>query len=357
MRSTPASWPACTGSWPAWCWPPPAAHPARRARPPGRTVDLRRTLRGSLRTGGDPIRLARRRRRVVRRRLVLLCDISGSMEPYARAYLQFLTCAARAADPAQPLGGVRVRHAPDAADARARIRAAPSGRSSAPPPPRRTGRAAPASATRCKTFNDRHGRRGHGPRRSDRDPVRRLGARRPGARGARDGAAVASGLPHRVGQPARRRGRLRAPRGRDGSGAALLRRAGQRPQPGGDGRGRRRHRRPAVRWRQQPAELVRAGARGGSVGRAPRRSRAARWRCRRATGPAAVARRRDGARLGSAESGSRRRCIYPGCERPAVPPHPLGGPQPGFCDLEEHNALPPIRSASDWRASNMQRRE
>jgi uncharacterized protein with von Willebrand factor type A (vWA) domain len=60
----------------------------------GGSVDVRRTLRASLRTGGDPIRLARRRRRVVRRRLVMLCDISGSMEPYARAYLQFLTCAA-----------------------------------------------------------------------------------------------------------------------------------------------------------------------------------------------------------------------------------------------------------------------
>ena len=32
-------------------------------------------------------------------------------------------------------------------------------------------------------------------------------------------------------------------------------------------------------------------------------------------------------------------CIYPGCEQPAVPPHVLGGPQPSFCDLEEHNAL------------------
>jgi colicin import membrane protein len=32
-------------------------------------------------------------------------------------------------------------------------------------------------------------------------------------------------------------------------------------------------------------------------------------------------------------------CIYPGCTRPAVPPHPLGGPQPAFCELEEHNAL------------------
>jgi colicin import membrane protein len=37
--------------------------------------------------------------------------------------------------------------------------------------------------------------------------------------------------------------------------------------------------------------------------------------------------------------GEGKTCIYPGCERPAVPPHPLGGPQPAFCDLEEHNAL------------------
>jgi hypothetical protein len=32
-------------------------------------------------------------------------------------------------------------------------------------------------------------------------------------------------------------------------------------------------------------------------------------------------------------------CIYPGCKRPAAPPHELGGPRPAFCDLEEHNAL------------------
>jgi uncharacterized protein len=57
----------------------------------GQRIHMRRTLRASLRTGGDPIRLARRRRRTVPRRLVMLCDISGSMEPYARAYLQFLT--------------------------------------------------------------------------------------------------------------------------------------------------------------------------------------------------------------------------------------------------------------------------
>jgi uncharacterized protein with von Willebrand factor type A (vWA) domain len=60
----------------------------------GQRIDMRRTLRGSMRSGGDPIHLERRRRRVVPRRLVMLCDISGSMEPYGRAYLQFLACAA-----------------------------------------------------------------------------------------------------------------------------------------------------------------------------------------------------------------------------------------------------------------------
>ncbi len=32
-------------------------------------------------------------------------------------------------------------------------------------------------------------------------------------------------------------------------------------------------------------------------------------------------------------------CIYPGCERPAVPAHQLGGPPASFCDSEAHNAL------------------
>jgi uncharacterized protein with von Willebrand factor type A (vWA) domain len=60
-------------------------------------VDLRATLRQAHRTGGDPVRLLRRRRRERPRRLVVLCDISGSMEPYARAMLQLLYCAQGAA--------------------------------------------------------------------------------------------------------------------------------------------------------------------------------------------------------------------------------------------------------------------
>jgi hypothetical protein len=46
-----------------------------------------------------------------------------------------------------------------------------------------------------------------------------------------------------------------------------------------------------------------------------------------------------GAEMSSGQPSSPQLCIYPGCHRPAVPPHPLGGPQPAFCDLEEHNAL------------------
>ncbi len=64
---------------------------SRRLRPSrgGRQPDLRRTVRRALRTGGEPIRLAWRSPGQQPRRLVLLCDISGSMEPYSRALLRF----------------------------------------------------------------------------------------------------------------------------------------------------------------------------------------------------------------------------------------------------------------------------
>ena len=51
------------------------------------------------RSGGYPVRLARHRLRMRPRRLVVLCDISGSMEPYARALLQLVYCAAAAGGP------------------------------------------------------------------------------------------------------------------------------------------------------------------------------------------------------------------------------------------------------------------
>ena len=46
--------------------------------------------RPARRTGGEAIRFARRAPRIKPRRLVVLCDISGSMEPYARALLMLL---------------------------------------------------------------------------------------------------------------------------------------------------------------------------------------------------------------------------------------------------------------------------
>jgi uncharacterized protein len=122
----------------------------------GQRIDMRRTLRGSLRTGGDPIRLARRHRRVVRRRLVLLCDISGSMEPYARAYLQFLTCAAGSSPNAEAFAfATRLTRLTRALASRSPERAIQRAAETAPDW---------SSGTRIgdalKAFNDRHGRRG-----------------------------------------------------------------------------------------------------------------------------------------------------------------------------------------------------
>jgi uncharacterized protein len=137
------------------------ATPRRRSRRARRTrhgerLDLRRTLRASMRTGGDPICLARRQRRTRPRRLVLLCDISGSMEPYARAYLQLLSSAVASGTPAEAfVFATRLT----------RLTRALSGRN----PEAAIQRAAAAapdwsSGTRIgqalKTFNDHYARRG-----------------------------------------------------------------------------------------------------------------------------------------------------------------------------------------------------
>ncbi|WP_346051454.1 vWA domain-containing protein [Amycolatopsis dongchuanensis] len=74
------------------------ATPVRRSRRKrtaagGRRVDMRETLRQARRTGGEPAVLRRWVPREKPRRLVVLCDISGSMEAHARAMLQLLVCA------------------------------------------------------------------------------------------------------------------------------------------------------------------------------------------------------------------------------------------------------------------------
>jgi uncharacterized protein len=60
-----------------------------RASRKGARFDVRRTLRRSLRTRGEPFERSWRDRRVRGRPLVLILDVSGSMSPYARALVQF----------------------------------------------------------------------------------------------------------------------------------------------------------------------------------------------------------------------------------------------------------------------------
>jgi uncharacterized protein len=70
---------------------------SRRLRPHhrGRDLDMRRLVRESLGTGGDAIERTFRSRVHVPRKLVVLCDVSGSMESYARALVLFLHALAR----------------------------------------------------------------------------------------------------------------------------------------------------------------------------------------------------------------------------------------------------------------------
>lgn len=71
-------------------WNPGERRTRRWIRGRGARVDLRRALAKSLRTGGDVIALPRETRRMRPRSLVLLCDVSGSMERYSRMLLHFV---------------------------------------------------------------------------------------------------------------------------------------------------------------------------------------------------------------------------------------------------------------------------
>ena len=77
-----------------------ATRKSRRYRPHRRKgrPDLRRSFRDAVAHDGELLRLARRRRRLERPRVVLLCDVSGSMERYSRFLLRFLLAAGRDRD-------------------------------------------------------------------------------------------------------------------------------------------------------------------------------------------------------------------------------------------------------------------
>jgi uncharacterized protein len=136
------------------------APPPRRARRStasrrGEHLDVRATLRRSRRTGGDPVERLHRRRRERPRPLVALLDVSGSMAPYARAYLLLLEGAARGARAETFVFATRLTRV---------TRALREGRAGTAI--ERAGAAAPdwAGGTRLgealRAFNDRHGRRG-----------------------------------------------------------------------------------------------------------------------------------------------------------------------------------------------------
>jgi uncharacterized protein with von Willebrand factor type A (vWA) domain len=127
----------------------------QRRRPGGRHTDMRSTLRQARRTGGDAYRLIGRTPARRSRRLVVLCDISGSMEPYARAMIQLLYCAAGGASAEVFTFATRL------------TRLTPVlGRSLPGPALRRAGQAAPdwlggtKIGAALKEFNDLYGRRG-----------------------------------------------------------------------------------------------------------------------------------------------------------------------------------------------------
>lgn len=69
-----------------------AKNPSRRWRRVrrGSRIDLRRSLRQSLKTGGEVIELSFKERKPKRTKLVVICDVSGSMDIYSRLLLQFI---------------------------------------------------------------------------------------------------------------------------------------------------------------------------------------------------------------------------------------------------------------------------
>jgi hypothetical protein len=194
----------------------------------GRRIDLRRTLRTGQRTGGEAVLLARTRHRLRRRRLVLLCDISRSMEPYTRAYLRlFPRAAAGAAAEAFVFATRLTRLTP------VLRHTGPSGVDAAL---RRAGAA--ARLVRRHPHRPRTGRvqqplrpPGHGTRRRRGHLLRRLGGRGPGGRRPRNGPPRPPHPPHHLGQPPQGGPRLHPTHGRHDRRTPVLRRVRQRPQP------------------------------------------------------------------------------------------------------------------------------
>ena len=151
---------------------PPRRTRRYRPRKDGDRLDMRRTLRQARRTGGEPVRIARRAVRPRPRRLVVLCDISGSMEPYARALLQLMYVASRSSGGTGLIGSLRGASRPrtEVFTFATRLTRLTQAMAAATPETMlaKAGEAAPdwAGGTRIgaalREFNDRYGVRGMG---------------------------------------------------------------------------------------------------------------------------------------------------------------------------------------------------
>ncbi|MCZ6676717.1 MAG: VWA domain-containing protein [Candidatus Poribacteria bacterium] len=62
----------------------------RKISPRGKTIDFRRSWRENIAYGGEPLKLIRKRRKVKKNKILLLCDVSGSMDCYSRFLIQFI---------------------------------------------------------------------------------------------------------------------------------------------------------------------------------------------------------------------------------------------------------------------------
>src|ERR1700694_5767047 len=56
----------------------------------GHAIDLRRTMRGDITYGGTVVELAKKKRKIRKPKIVLICDVSRSMDPYSKFLLQFI---------------------------------------------------------------------------------------------------------------------------------------------------------------------------------------------------------------------------------------------------------------------------
>jgi uncharacterized protein len=169
--------------------------PSRRlvnAKRSGAQPDLRRTVRAAIKAGGEPIKRHHREPGERLRRLVLLLDVSGSMEPYARALLRFV-------------------HA--AVAGRQRVEAFTIGT--------RLTRVTRELTSRDPEVQRRLGRSRHGARSDRRDPVRRVGSRQPRGTRRADGPAQPDRPSGRVGQSPQGHARLCPAGPRNGGGAPL----------------------------------------------------------------------------------------------------------------------------------------